>query len=154
MKLVLDLGIDPSRIIFAHPCKAVSALQFASRHGIPRTTFDNADELDKIKEHALNLRLLLRIHADDDTALVSLGNKFGAPLDTTTALLQRAKDLGLTVEGVSFHIGGYKVFSLPFSLPFSLNADQRRIRGIKCRCIRHGRTRREACLPQRQAARI
>lgn len=105
IKLVLDLGIDPSRIIFAHPCKAVSALQLASKHSIPRTTFDNPDELDKIKEHAPDLRLLLRIYADDDTALVSLGTKFGAPLDTTKALLQRAKDLGLTVEGVSFHIG-------------------------------------------------
>ncbi|KAE8380439.1 pyridoxal-dependent decarboxylase [Aspergillus bertholletiae] len=105
MKLVLDLGVDPSRIIFAHPCKAVSALQMASRRGVPRTTFDNLDELDKIKTHAPNLRLLLRIYADDDTALVTLGNKFGAPLDTTKALLLKAKDLGLIVEGVSFHVG-------------------------------------------------
>ncbi|KAE8390320.1 pyridoxal-dependent decarboxylase [Aspergillus alliaceus] len=105
MKLVLDLGVDPSRVIFAHPCKAVSALQMAARRGVPRTTFDNVDELEKIKANAPSLRLLLRIYADDDTALVSLGNKFGAPLDTTKALLLRARDLGLTVEGVSFHIG-------------------------------------------------
>ncbi|OGM49478.1 ornithine decarboxylase [Aspergillus bombycis] len=105
MKLVLDLGVDPARIIFAHPCKAVSALQMASRRGVPRTTFDNVDELEKIKNYAPSLRLLLRIYADDDTALVSLGNKFGAPLDTTKALLLKAKDLGLTVEGVSFHVG-------------------------------------------------
>ncbi|RAQ60817.1 hypothetical protein AFCA_002622 [Aspergillus flavus] len=105
MKLVLNLGVDPSRIIFAHPCKAVSALQMASRSGVPRTTFDNVDELEKIKDNAPNLRLLLRIFADDDTALVSLGNKFGAPLDTTKALLLKAKDLGLVVDGVSFHVG-------------------------------------------------
>ncbi|KAE8160228.1 pyridoxal-dependent decarboxylase [Aspergillus tamarii] len=105
MKLVLDLGIDPSRIIFAHPCKAVSALQMASRRGVPRTTFDNLDELEKIKDNAPHLHLLLRIYADDDTALVTLGNKFGAPLDTTKLLLLKAKDLGLIVEGVSFHVG-------------------------------------------------
>ncbi|KAB8261625.1 pyridoxal-dependent decarboxylase [Aspergillus pseudonomiae] len=105
MKLVLDLGVDPTRIIFAHPCKAVSALQMASRRGVPRTTFDNVDELEKIKNYAPSLRLLLRIYADDATALVSLGNKFGAPLDTTKALLLKAKELGLTVEGVSFHVG-------------------------------------------------
>lgn len=108
MKLVLDLGIDPSRIIFAHPCKAVSALQMASRRGVPRTTFDNLDELEKIKDNAPHLRLLLRIYADDDTALVTLGNKFGAPLDTTKLLLLKAKDLGLIVEGVSFHVGMYE----------------------------------------------
>ena len=105
MQLVCDLGIDPSRIIFAHPCHAVSALRFASKRGVMRTTFDNIDELDKIKKHAPNMRLLLRIHAQDNTALACLGDKFGAPLDTTWPLLQRAKELGLKVEGVSFHIG-------------------------------------------------
>ncbi|KAF7593643.1 hypothetical protein BBP40_011048 [Aspergillus hancockii] len=77
----------------------------AAKQGIRRTTFDNLDELDKIKAYAPDLRLLLRIYAEDDTALVCLGNKFGAPLDTTKALLLKAKHLGLTVEGVSFHIG-------------------------------------------------
>ncbi|KAE8352568.1 pyridoxal-dependent decarboxylase [Aspergillus coremiiformis] len=105
IQLVLDLGVDPSRILFAHPCKAVSALHMASRRGVSRTTFDNVDELEKIKTHAPDLRLLLRIYADDETALAPLGNKYGAPLHTTQALLRRAKDLGLTVEGVSFHIG-------------------------------------------------
>lgn len=105
MQLVCDLGIDPSRIIFAHPCHAVSALQFAAKHGVMRTTFDNIDELDKIKKHSPNMKLLLRIYAEDSTALACLGNKFGAPLDTTWALLQRAKELELEVEGISFHIG-------------------------------------------------
>lgn len=49
--------------------------------------------------------LLLRIYANDDTALISFGEKFGAPLDTAEILLGRARELGLRVVGVSFHVG-------------------------------------------------
>lgn len=157
MKLVLNLGVDPSRIIFAHPCKAVSALQMASRSGVPRTTFDNVDELEKIKDNAPNLRLLLRIFADDDTALVSLGNKFGAPLDTTKALLLKAKDLGLVVDGVSFHVGMYQlVLNLSRSSRrlYSIVANRYRIWSIECRYICDSRTKCQTRFPTRETARV
>ncbi|PYH84396.1 putative ornithine decarboxylase [Aspergillus uvarum CBS 121591] len=105
IELVLSLGVDPSRIIFAHPCKSISAIRVAAARGISLTTFDNIDELDKVKAHAPNMHLLLRIYAQDDTAAAQLGNKFGAPLALAEPLLQRAKELGLCVRGVSFHVG-------------------------------------------------
>lgn len=105
IQLVLDLGVDPSRIIFSHPCKAASALQMASSRGVHLTVFDNLDELEKISEVSRGMSLLLRIYAQDDTARVCLGRKFGAPLHTTQLLLLKARDLGLNVVGVSFHIG-------------------------------------------------
>lgn len=73
-----------------------------------KTTFDNMDELDSIKEHNPNAELFLRIFAQDNTALINFGEKFGSPLETTDALLRRAKELGLAVVGVSFHVGKYK----------------------------------------------
>jgi len=105
IQLVLGLGIDPSRIVFSHPCKAVSALQMASSHGVMLAVFDNADELDKIKSVSPGMRLLLRIYAHDDTARVSLGKKFGALPETTLPLLRKARALDLKVVGISFHIG-------------------------------------------------
>lgn len=105
IQLILGLGIDPSRIIFAHPCKSVSALKFASQHGIGVTTFDNLDELDKVKAHCPDMGLLLRIFAQDVGAKVSLGDKFGAPWDATDGLLEKAKRLRLNILGISFHIG-------------------------------------------------
>ncbi|KAL2839875.1 hypothetical protein BJX68DRAFT_247306 [Aspergillus pseudodeflectus] len=105
IRLVLDLNIDPSRIIFANPVKAPAALRFARRVGVSRMTFDNLDELDKIKACFPDAQLLLRIYASDDGALVCLGEKFGARLDTTECLLKRARELGLDVVGVSFHVG-------------------------------------------------
>ena len=52
--------------------------------------------------------LLLRIYANDDSALISFGEKFGAPIDCTEILLSRARELGLRVMGVSFHVGEYE----------------------------------------------
>ncbi|KAL4756213.1 type III PLP-dependent enzyme [Aspergillus foveolatus] len=102
---VLSLNIDPARIIFSNPCKAPAALIFARQVGVTRMTFDNLDELDKICTYIPEAQLLLRTHASDDSALIPLGDKFGAHLDTTKQLLLRAWDLGLNVAGVSFHIG-------------------------------------------------
>ncbi|KAJ5435620.1 Mitochondrial 2-oxoadipate and 2-oxoglutarate transporter [Penicillium cf. griseofulvum] len=102
---VLDMGIDPSRIIFAHPCKAPSALDIAARRGVRWTTFDNSDELDKILKISPGLELLLRIYVQDHTAKVALGEKFGAPIEIARTLLEYARELGLKIVGVSFHIG-------------------------------------------------
>jgi ornithine decarboxylase len=103
--LVLGLNVDPALIIIANPCKAPAAMVFARQVGVTRMTFDNLDELDKIKTHIPEAQLLLRIYANDDSALISLGDKFGAHLDTTKQLLSRAWELGLNVVGISFHIG-------------------------------------------------
>ena len=39
MKLVLSLGISPSRIIYAHPIKTPDSLKFAKSHGVLEMTF-------------------------------------------------------------------------------------------------------------------
>lgn len=71
-------------------------------------TFDNVEELEKIKvEHSNTQRLVLRIRNDDDTALAHLGMKFGCdpPLEKGLELLKAAKNMGLGVIGTSFHVG-------------------------------------------------
>ncbi|KAK2766868.1 hypothetical protein FQN54_006182 [Arachnomyces sp. PD_36] len=104
MQAVLQLGVDPSRIIFANPCKSASSVSYARNMGITRTTFDNMDELSTIKTYHPDAELFLRIFAEDPTALISLGDKFGAEPDSTDLLLRRAKELSLNVIGISFHV--------------------------------------------------
>ncbi|GIC90465.1 type III PLP-dependent enzyme [Aspergillus udagawae] len=105
LRVVLNLGVDPSRIIFANPCKSASSLLFAARTGVTLTIFDNLDELETIRAFLPNARLVLRIYACDNDALIKLGEKFGAPVETSFILMQRARELGLEVCGVSFHVG-------------------------------------------------
>ena len=103
--LALETGVDPSRIIYAQPCKTKSYLRYAAQVGVKQMTFDNADELYKIKAHFPGAELFLRITTDDSTSLCRLSMKFGASLDVVRPLLELAQSLELNVAGVSFHVG-------------------------------------------------
>ncbi|KAL7625185.1 Ornithine decarboxylase [Parahypoxylon ruwenzoriense] len=102
---VLSMGVDPARIIYAQPCKTNSYVRYVANQGVRQMTFDNADELRKIAKLFPDAELFLRILTDDSSSLCRLSLKFGASLDTTDDLLALAKELGLNVVGVSFHVG-------------------------------------------------
>ena len=102
---VLKGGVNPSRIIYAQPCKTKSYIRHAANEGVKQMTFDNADELHKIKALFPESELYLRILTDDSSSLCRLSLKFGASLDGTQELLELAKNLDLNVVGVSFHVG-------------------------------------------------
>ena len=102
---ILKLGVDSSRIIYAQPCKTKSYLRYAAQKGVRQMTFDNSDELYKIKQVSPDAGLFLRILTDDSASLCRLSLKFGAALDVTQGLLELAKKLGLNVVGVAFHVG-------------------------------------------------
>ena len=80
-------------------------MRYAAQRGVTQTTFDNADELFKVKALFPAAELLLRLRTDDSTATIPLSLKFGSPLHCTGELLYLARDLGLAVVGISFHIG-------------------------------------------------
>lgn len=105
IQLAQSLGVDPNRIIYANPCKQVSQIKYASAHGVQMMTFDSEVELVKVARYHDNAKLVLRIATDDSKAMCRLSVKFGAPLKACRGLLERAKELGLEVIGVSFHVG-------------------------------------------------
>ncbi|KAI9724526.1 MAG: Ornithine decarboxylase [Candelaria pacifica] len=105
IELVLSMGVHPSRIIYAQPCKTKSYVRYAAKERVKQMTFDNADELYKTKQLFPDAELFLRIATDDSASLCRLSLKFGAPLDSTQGLLDLAKELDLNVVGVSFHVG-------------------------------------------------
>jgi ornithine decarboxylase len=102
---VLALGVPPSRVIFAHPCKRGCDIRYARDHGVALTTFDTESELHKISAGYPGFKCVLRIRADDPEARVPLGLKYGANPDEAPRLLATAQRLGLDVVGVSFHVG-------------------------------------------------
>jgi len=103
---ILDLGVDPSRIIFANPCKPVSHIRHASAANVDLMTFDNETELHKIKSAYPTAKLVLRIRCDAAVAQCQLGMKFGCdPVKDAPRLIEVAHILGLDVVGISFHVG-------------------------------------------------
>jgi len=41
--------VDPSRIVYANPCKQTSFIRYAAKNDVSLMTFDNEDELLKVK---------------------------------------------------------------------------------------------------------
>lgn len=50
VRRMLELGVDPKKIIFAQPHKTIASLKFASENNV-RTVFDSETELHKIQQY-------------------------------------------------------------------------------------------------------
>ena len=92
------------KIIYANPTKPTETLEKLNRYK-PLVTFDNREEICKIKRHAPNAGLALRLKVPNTGAMVELSSKFGATPGEAVDLILEADRQGLVVEGVSFHVG-------------------------------------------------
>ena len=92
------------KIIYANPIKAVQTLRELDQYK-PLVTFDNEEEIRKIKKHAPHAGLALRIRVPNTGAMVELSSKFGAMPGEAVDLMLKARGAGLGVEGISFHVG-------------------------------------------------
>lgn len=105
IEIALSVGVDPKNIIFANPCKQISHILFARKVGVKMMTFDNVDELLKMKNYYPQAEAIMRLHTDDSRSVCRLGVKFGSPMSQIPTLLSTAKEIGVNVIGVSFHVG-------------------------------------------------
>jgi ornithine decarboxylase len=92
------------KIIYANPIKAIATLRELDPYK-PLVTFDNREEIRKILRHAPHAGLVLRLQVPNTGAMVELSSKFGAPPAEALELLDAAREAGLAVEGLSFHVG-------------------------------------------------
>ena len=107
IQMVLDIGVEPDRILYANPCKRIQDIAFAKKNGIFQTTFDSVCELKKIADVFGDAQLFLRIRADDPSARCNLGAKYGVEERDWALVLSMARELNLEVVGVSFHVGSF-----------------------------------------------
>jgi ornithine decarboxylase len=92
------------KIIYANPIKANETLAELDHYN-PLVTYDNAEEIRKIKKFAPNAGLALRLKVANTGAMVELSSKFGASPGEAVDLILEADRAGLVVEGLSFHVG-------------------------------------------------
>ena len=106
IEAVLALGVRPRDIVYANPCKPEPHLEYAAEVGVSLATYDSEEEVAKVKRCHPNCELLLRLKGPDGgDARVDLGTKYGAHADEVVPLLRAAQRAGVTVAGVSFHVG-------------------------------------------------
>jgi ornithine decarboxylase len=110
------------KIIYANPVKPVETLAELDQYK-PLVTFDNLDEIEKIKQHAPHAGLVLRLKVSNTGAMVELSSKFGAPPGEAVDLILEADRQGLVVEGVSFHVGSQTTNFQNYVEALNLTAD-------------------------------
>ncbi|XP_070389377.1 ornithine decarboxylase-like isoform X2 [Dermacentor albipictus] len=90
IETVMQLGVSPERIIFAHPIKSVEHLNYAKRNNVTLMTFDSADELDKIKDKNARFHIgaafkhptVFQRTIEDAKAVFDVGRELGFKMDT------------------------------------------------------------------------
>ena len=92
------------KIIYANPIKADETLRELNPYK-PLVTYDNYEEIRKIRKYAPQAGLALRLKVPNTGAMVELSSKFGAAPGEAVDLILAADKAGLTVEGLSFHVG-------------------------------------------------
>jgi ornithine decarboxylase len=92
------------KIIYANPTKPKETLQALDRYK-PLVTYDNPGELKKIAKFAPHAGVVLRLRVPNTGSMVELSSKFGCDPGEAVDLILAAFDLGLVVEGISFHVG-------------------------------------------------
>jgi ornithine decarboxylase len=92
------------KIIFSNTIKDHDTLERIKEYK-PLVTYDNSDEIKKIKRCCDTAGLVLRLKVPDTGSQVEMSSKFGAEPADAARLIQEAFDQGLTVEGLSFHVG-------------------------------------------------
>ncbi len=92
------------KIIYANTIKPIETLEALDQYK-PLVTFDNIEELKKIRKYAPHAGLVLRIRVPNTGSMVELSSKFGAHPGEAVDLILEAFQIGLVVEGLSFHVG-------------------------------------------------
>ncbi len=92
------------KIIYANPTKPQETLDTLDRYK-PLVTFDNLNELKKIKQFAPHAGVVLRLRVPNTGSMVELSSKFGCDPGEAVDLVVAAFQMGLVLEGLSFHVG-------------------------------------------------
>jgi ornithine decarboxylase len=92
------------RIIFSNTIKDRQTLQKIKKYR-PLVTYDNHDELEKIRTYCATAGLVLRLKVPDIGSQVEMSSKFGIDPGEALHLIRQTFDAGLVVEGLSFHVG-------------------------------------------------
>jgi ornithine decarboxylase len=110
------------KIIYANPIKPNETLKQLDPYR-PLVTFDNLEEIKKIKKYAPHAGLCLRIRVPNTGAVVELSSKFGASPGEAVDLILEAVKQGLGVEGLSFHVGSQTTNFENFVQAINISAD-------------------------------
>ncbi len=105
IRMCLEAGAEPERLLYANPVKARSHIEFAYENNVRTFTYDSKLEVEKMAEHAPGSDVILRVAVKDVGSVCKFSAKFGAREKQAMELLKMAAGKGLNPIGLSFHVG-------------------------------------------------
>lgn len=114
IRTLSQLGVSGDRMIYANPIKLDAGFAACRDAGVYRMTYDSESEIKKIAKHCPGATVLLRLRIDNAQAHVDLNKKFGCPRERALELMLKAREAGLDVAGVAFHVGSQTVAADPY----------------------------------------
>ncbi|XP_029975843.1 antizyme inhibitor 1b isoform X1 [Salarias fasciatus] len=102
LSLVLEHGVPPENILLLGVFKQLTLIKHAAKNNVQHLVCESEAELSKIARLHPNAKLLLQLATEAHAAETSMA--FGSSLKSCRHLLEAAKELGLEVVGVTFHV--------------------------------------------------
>ncbi len=110
--LVESLGIKGNQCLHSHQIKKDKEIKRALEFGCNRMVVDNIEEMKKFIPYADQVEIIIRVGFRSKQAVVDLSRKFGCALEELPTLVNLAKDYGIDVVGLSFHVGSQSLSSM------------------------------------------
>lgn len=105
LTMLRQIGANSADTIHTHPIKREHDIRDALDFGCNVFVVDNIDELAKFEPFAHQVRILLRVAFRGKGVACDLSRKFGCDLAAVPWLLTEAAKIGVSVIGLSFHVG-------------------------------------------------
>ncbi|WP_030776238.1 type III PLP-dependent enzyme [Streptomyces sp. NRRL S-920] len=119
----LRAGVPPARMHYGNTVKSDANIADAHRLGIGDFATDSLEDVTAIAEHAPGARVFCRIATSGEGALWGLSRKYGCAPADAVAVLDRARELGLTPAGLSVHVGSQQMTADAWHEAFDRIAD-------------------------------
>lgn len=104
LELVKSFGVPSQDVILGGMCKQLSLIKHAAKLGVQLLVCDSEAELRKIARCHSKAKLLLQVTVGGCCEREETALPFGLTLKDCRHMLECAKELGLHVAGVKFHI--------------------------------------------------
>lgn len=120
IEILRSRQVSPEQILYTHPVKLPQTIQRAVHLGIGRFTFDSLEEFKDLVENAPGQKYYLRVLPTLQGGFYDYADKFGASRNSIRTIFEYAIDNGLSIYGLSFHVGSQNMSLEPWQVALDL----------------------------------
>ena len=102
---LIKAGVKANDMLYSNPVKVPSHIDETYVGGVRHFALDSVSEIDKLKQYAPGSDVYLRLKVSDYGSKFPLSGKFGLDPIHTVTYAAAARDAGLSVKGLAFHVG-------------------------------------------------